>query len=121
MRIDVLGDSRNYKLNREMAVKIIEWRGIGYSFRKISMMLLAEYGIHIDQSSLSRFYKHYCKGTSHILPKNEVDITIDNKLIVDSTKSERHQSLNRLTDTKSKPVFDESIFEPSIDDLKDFL
>lgn len=68
--------SENYKITRQMALKIIELRNDGLSFQAISEIIISEYKIAINESSARKFYKNFLDGKSRILPKAEMEVSI---------------------------------------------
>ena len=69
--------SENYKITKTIAYRIVELRNDGNSFPKISNQIKNEFGVDVFRSSIERFYKNFLLGKSRILPKNEMNIEIN--------------------------------------------
>lgn len=68
--------SENYKITRKVALRIVELRNDGLSFRAISEKVNSEFEIDINESSSRKFHKNFLNGKSRILPKAEMEMKI---------------------------------------------
>jgi len=97
--------SENYKITKEMGLRILELRQEdGLTFPKISAQIKAEFNVDLVRSSIERFYKNFLKGSSRILPNDVVHVHVK--------YSEQHKTEKSL----NKP---EPVLETPIEDFSD--
>ena len=68
--------AENYKISKEIGLRILELRNDGLTFPKIAAQINAEFEVELARSSIERFYKNFLKGSSRILPKDIMNVQI---------------------------------------------
>lgn len=101
--------SENYKITRQMALKIIELRNDGLSFQAISEKISSEYKIDINESSARKFHKNFLDGKSRILPKAEMGIDFIKKSFPSKAKTDTPRN-EKPINTDSNEI-DEGLME----------
>lgn len=95
--------SENYKITRKVALRIVELRNDGLSFRAISEKVNSEFEIQISESASRRFYKNFLNGKSRILPKAEMEMKIVNSnSFSKKAKIEKHVNDTDVSDDSNK-------------------
>lgn len=115
--------SENYKITRKVALRIVELRNDGLSFRAISEKINSEFEIDINESSSRKFYKNFLNGKSRILPKAELELNIKSIPIKAKMDKPRNESSNIGNNPKSNLIDDglkELIDNQGLSDGSDF-
>jgi len=84
--------SENYKITKEIGLRILELRNEGLTFPKISAQIKAEFDVDVLRSSIERFYKNFLKGSSRILPKEIIGFEIKNTGFTQKTYHSKDKS-----------------------------
>lgn len=95
----------NYKITKEIALRILELRNSGLTYPKISAQIKSEFDVDVFRSSIERFYKNFLKGKSRILPKEEISLEVrDRRFIQPVAKQYIEQQQEPLAPVKKAPI-----------------
>ena len=102
--------AENYKISKEIGLRILELRNDGLTFPKIAAQINAEFEVELARSSVERFYKNFLKGSSRILPKDIMNVQIKPSQQVkkrESVKTPEPNECNTSTDFSDSGLYDQ--------------
>lgn len=113
--------AENYKISKEIGLRILELRNDGLTFPKISARINAEFEVELARSSVERFYKNFLKGSSRILPKDIMNVQIKPSQQVkkrESVKTPEPDKGNTSADFSDSGLYDQLTGNKDINQVK---
>lgn len=113
--------AENYKISKEIGLRILELRNDGLTFPKISAQINTEFKVELARSSVERFYKNFLKGSSRILPKDIMNVQIKPSQQVkkrESVKTPEPDKGNTSADFSDSGLYDQLTNNKNVDQIK---